>query len=360
MGTSRRAFNATVKYLQQPGTKAVWKKIKGAILNSLPAWAKETPYQIRSLAIRDACKAVSAAKKKAKLGLGYQKVHFRSKRSPVQSCFIPKSAVVRGGIYPTLSRGEVRHVEAITKGHGDCRLICHDGRWYLAVPSTTKRLKSETQGRVVSLDPGIRSFQSFFAENGCGKFGRGDFGKIQRLCQHTDWFISRMVREPRALRKKRMQQAVTRLRARIHDLVAELHHKAALWLVKHYDVILLPTFETQQMVRRGARRLRRKSVRSMLTFAHYRFGQHLKHKAFEYGKMVLDVNEAWTSKTVSWTGEINVKLGGAKTVRSKTDGQEMDRDYNGARGIFLRALGDQPILRSNLRDASAPGAAHAA
>jgi hypothetical protein len=26
---------------------------------------------------------------------------------------------------------------------------------------------------------------------------------------------------------------------------------------------------------------------------------------------------------------------------------------NGARGIFLRALGDQPILRSNLRNASA-------
>ena len=32
-------------------------------------------------------------------------------------------------------------------------------------------------------------------------------------------------------------------------------------------------------------------------------------------------------------------------------GLEMDRDYNGARGIFLRALGDQPILQSNLKNA---------
>ena len=136
-----------------------------------------------------------------------------------------------------------------------------------------------------------------------------------------------------------------------------LHHKVAAFLVKNFDVIVLPTFETSQMVRRGARRLRAKSVRSMLTFAHYRFKTFLKHKAFEYGKLVLDQNEAWTSKTVSWTGEINAKLGGAKTVRSAATGVSMDRDYNGARGIFLRALGDQPILRGNLLDASAPGVA---
>jgi putative transposase len=39
----------------------------------------------------------------------------------------------------------------------------------------------------------------------------------------------------------------------------------------------------------------------MLTFAHYRFNMFLKHKAFAYGKTVLDVCEAYTSKTVSWT-----------------------------------------------------------
>ena len=91
---------------------------------------------------------------------------------------------------------------------------------------------------------------------------------------------------------------------RIRDLVDELHKQTARWLVDHYDVILLPTFEAQEMVLRGKHCLRRKSVRRLLTFAHYRFKQFLKHKAFEAGKLVLDVNEAYTSKTVSWTGEI--------------------------------------------------------
>ncbi|WP_322112035.1 zinc ribbon domain-containing protein [Aerosakkonema funiforme] len=74
----------------------------------------------------------------------------------------------------------------------------------------------------------------------------------------------------------------------------------------------------------------------------------MKHKAFEYSKVVLDVNEAYTSKTVSWTGEIIEKLGGAKFIKSQIDNRVMNRDLNGARGIFLRALVDTPWLRDNL------------
>ena len=108
--------------------------------------------------------------------------------------------------------------------------------------------------------------------------------------------------------------------------------------------ILLPTFESSQMVKHGRRKLRSKSVRQMLSWAHYRFKVFLKHKAFEYGKVVLDVCEAYTSKTVSWTGEVIDRLGGAKTIIGN-DGQTMDRDINGARGIFLRALADTPALQ---------------
>ncbi|MDB9447700.1 hypothetical protein PN447_15540 [Anabaena sp. CS-542/02] len=60
----------------------------------------------------------------------------------------------------------------------------------------------------------------------------------------------------------------------------------------------------------------------------------------------MDVNEAYTSKTVSWTGEIIPNLGGANFVKSPSDGLVvMSRDINGARGIFLRALVDTPSLK---------------
>ena len=73
----------------------------------------------------------------------------------------------------------------------------------------------------------------------------------------------------------------------------------------------------------------------MLTLSHYRFKTFLKYKALEYGAQVIDVCEAYTSKTVSWTGELVANLGGSKVIKS-LEGHRMDRDLNGARGIFIK------------------------
>ena len=60
---------------------------------------------------------------------------------------------------------------------------------------------------------------------------------------------------------------------------------------------------------------------------------------------MIDVSEAYTSKTISWTGEIIRTLGRKKIIKDNF-GMTMDRDLNGARGIFLRALVDKPWLLS--------------
>ena len=109
----------------------------------------------------------------------------------------------------------------------------------------------------------------------------------------------------------------------------------------------MPTFETQDMARRAGRRIRSKTARTMLSFRHYEFKKRLKWKAWQRGAVVLDVNEAYTSKTCSWDGSIKSNLGGASIIRDG-NGFGMDRDVNGARGIFLRALGDSPFLRELL------------
>lgn len=130
------------------------------------------------------------------------------------------------------------------------------------------------------------------------------------------------------------------MREKIKYLVDEFHHKTALFLVKNDDVILLPTFETRQMSSQSKRKIRHKTVRSLLSFAHYRFKQFLKHKAFEYGKRVIEVCEAYTSKTHPETGEVK-NIGSAKRIRLLS-GEWVNRDIVGARNILLRALVDSP------------------
>ncbi len=138
------------------------------------------------------------------------------------------------------------------------------------------------------------------------------------------------------------------MRKKIKNLIKEIHFKTARFFVDTFDVILLPTFETSQMTgkKNRKRKLRSKTVRAMLTWSHYQFKVRLKNKALEFGKKVIDVCEAYTSKTVSWSGEIK-KVGGSRVI--KAGGIKMDRDLNGARGIFLRSLVDSPVLMAMLK-----------
>ena len=61
-------------------------------------------------------------------------------------------------------------------------------------------------------------------------------------------------------------------------------------------------------------------------------------KCRERGVTLVRCNEAYTSKTNSFMGEIMPKLGGKE--KFKYDSVTVDRDANGARNILLRAVRD--------------------
>ena len=323
----------------------------------LPPWHRAAPREVLVGAIFDACRAVSAVKKhNAQLARdkanghrqeeGFARVRFRSRKNPKQAFTVQANCVSNEGIYRT-KLGDMLMAESlpVSKSKNICRLTLRYGQYHLAVPYDEKPPpQRENQARVVALDPGVRSFLTWYCADSVGKIGEGAFFRIQRLCERLDALLSR-AQKSTARRRRNMRRAAGRMRIRIENLVQELHKQAARFLVNSFDVILLPAFETSEMVERGRRRIRSKTVRNLLSLAHYRFGIFLRHKAAEYGVTVLSVNEAYTTKTVSWTGEMLEKVGGASVITG-SDGERMDRDYNGARGIYLRALGDTPALRA--------------
>ena len=364
---SRWTYNLTVEVLQS-GIPAAWRHIAGMVMAELkvlkPEWA-DVPYQVKRTAVRDACLAMSNVKQRnrqlaADKAKGerqdeeFSELRFRSRKNPRQSCYIPDDAVTEHGVYHTIL-GPLRMAEAIPAGQKECRLVKERGLYWLTVPYPAQcDIETSSGDGVVALDPGVRTFLTYFSETDCGKIGHHAFGRVQRLCHHLDDLISRTDTEPNHQRRRRMRRAQARLRQRIINLVNELHWQTARWLTGNYKVILLPTFETQDMTRRACRRIRSKTARMMLSFRHYEFKRRLRWKAWQRGALVLDVNEAYTSKTLSWDGSIKSNLGGARVIRDES-GFGMDRDVNGARGIFLRALGDSPFLRGLLtQDASQP------
>ena len=349
----RAAYNETLKFLQrQKGKSPHWKKLKPKLLRQLPNCYKSVPYQIKGDAVREAWQAMRNAKIKAQQTGEKQDLRFQSRRMPTQSLFIPTSAIRENGIYPTVL-GDIEYAEPIPatfykkreKGTQkpinevrDSRLLSENGSWYICITYREKTNKTPTGVmRVVALDPGVRDFLTYFSETGFGWLGLQAINRIQRLCVSLDRLLSRIATCTVRRKKRTMRRAANQIRRRIRCLVKELHCKTVHFLVSNFDVILLPSFDTSQMTLRQQRKIRKKSVRQMLTLSHYKFKQRLLQKAKQFGKHVIIVNEAYTSKTVSWTGEEKKKLGGSKIIAAE-DSTSMHRDLNGARGILVRFL----------------------
>jgi len=219
------------------------------------------------------------------------------------------------------------------------QLIKCKGRWFAVFPEPAL-ITAGTSDNVIALDPGVRTFLTGFDGSKFLEFGAGDMGRITRLCQHLDNLISRIAKCQNRRQRQKMRIAAGRMRTKIQDLANEVHKQVSCYLSENYRVLILPTFETSQMVQKVKRKIRSKTARAMLSWAHYRFKLFLKQTALCRGCTVVEVTEEYTSKTCTRCGHIHVKLGGAKKFKCRECGHTLPRDFNGAFGIMLKALSD--------------------
>ena len=141
----------------------------------------------------------------------------------------------------------------------------------------------------------------------------------------------------------RLDRRMAVLRARIQNLVNDLHKRAARSLLEKFDTVLVPKFEAQKMVQHineeteRRRVIKSKTARSMMTWAHYRFRDFLKHLALRLGKEVVVVSEDYTTKGCSRCGRIT-EMGGSKTFVCAHCGLRAPRDAKSVRDIFAKHI----------------------
>lgn len=337
LAACRYCFNQAIAYQRQ--NKWVSKrKLRNIIMQSdLPEWVKETPCHIRQNAIFDAHQAVHAS----------VDAKFRSCRDLKQTIKFNDCNYSSGCWYPKLTKGLSFIASELLpeKCPLATQLTCTKGRWFALIPEEMPVEQTPKDG-IIALDPGVRTFLTGFDGHRFIEFGNGDIGKITRLCQHLDNLISRMSKACRKQRR-RMRQATNRMRTKIRNLIDEAHKQIVHYLTINYRVIFLPTFETSQMVAKARRKIRSKTVRSMLTWAHYRFELFLAQKAEMTNTIVITGSEAYTSKTCTSCGHIHQSLGGSKVFKCPSCGHTLPRDMNGALGFMLKALRDTAFTVNN-------------
>lgn len=331
----RYCFNQAIAYQKENGLVAK-QKLRNIIMQSdLPSWVGETPCHIRQNAIFDAHLAFRAS----------NNCKFRSCKSARQTIKFNHSNYSKGKWYSRLTKGkDFQSSEAIPTRSAYATQIIKTkcGDWFAVFLEEVKPTRNNVDG-IIAIDPGVRTFLTGFDGQSFLEIGKGDIGKITRLCQHLDLLMSKIGFSSSKRQRAKMRKAAARLRKRIRNLVDECHHQAANWLSSNYQIVLLPTFSTSEMTKKKKRKIRSKTARQMLSWSHYRFKQVLKNKAELSGCQVIDVTEEFTSKTCTYCGHVHQKLGGNKVFKCPNCGHKIERDFNGALGIMLKALRDTSV-----------------
>lgn len=331
----RYCYNQGIAYQKKNGLVGK-QKLRNIIMQSdLPEWVKKTPCHIRQNAIFDAQRAFKASKN----------CKFRSCHAPRQTIKFNNSNYKKGKWYPRLTKGkEFQASEELPETGKNATQIIKTkcGEWFAIFLEEVTPRKNNVEG-IIAIDPGVRTFLTGFDGRSFIEIGSGDMGKITRLCQYLDELMGTLGKTKSKRQRQKRRKAAARLRKRIRNLIDECHHQVASWLSKNYQIILLPTFETSEMTRKKKRKIKSKTARQMLTWSHYRFKQVLKNQAELSGCQIMDVTEEFTSKTCTKCGHIHSKLGGNKVFKCPECGYKINRDFNGALGIMLKALRDTSV-----------------
>nr|WP_242056789.1 transposase [Planktothrix sp. FACHB-1355] len=365
LAASRYCYNQAIEYQRKNGSIGKF-DLRKIILAYVPEWVSQTPYSFRVQAVYDAKEAYDKSRKKGTKQ--HEAGRFRSIRDRIKSIRFRQEDYKNGTWFPSLTKDlsfksaeplPAKDVEYQVKQkdgsyiircrkqswESETQLVYDKKRWFAIFPVEFIPELSDSQ-KIIALDPGVRTFMTGFDGAKFVEIGNNDIRRIYRLCNHVDKLISRKSKlkgRRNKHQRQKLQRKIDRIFNRVRNLVDEVHRKTAAWLTTEYRLIFLPTFETSQMVaknRNKKRKINTKTVRQMLGWAHYRFKQVLKFHALKRGCHVVDVTEEYTSKTCTKCGHVHPKLGGSKVFKCPHCGHKIPRDYNGALGIFLKALRD--------------------
>ena len=227
------------------------------------------------------------------------------------------------------------------------------GHFHMHVPISTSwedlpKLKPEAERKVVALDPGVRAFQTFYSpENDFGSYATGEhgFANVFKEAEKCDKMVSELTNEKLTYRQRKdLTRSKHRSIERCRNLVNEAHKKVVSDLCKNYDTILLPVFESQNMVKKPKnendkrRVIGSKTARALLGWKHYEFRKYLASKVVMCGKELVVVTEEYTTQCCGQCGNLNKNLGGSKVYTCKECSFKCGRDENAARNIFLKYL----------------------
>ena len=381
MSTRRFVYNKVLENIKKGNEKISFFDLRNKYVTTkdnpnVEKWETETPKDIRAGAVSDVVNnfktAFSLLKNRQISGFN---MSFQSKKKKEPSIEIPLSSIKAtnekikrtekekesasskisenkkvketkeivkitkkdGGIfiYKTIIKSKIKISKRQLKNdiiiESDCRLQLYNNNWFLIAPIKSKENKVEQEEEYCALDPGSRSFQTIYSEKSVEqiKINRDIIKKYQLKMDHF-----KSLKDKKLIRKSSFKKRERRIYNKINNLIDELHHKTISYLTNKYKYIILPSFESQDMVKSSNNRYLN---RDLLQLKHYKFQQRLKSKCEITGCKLEICTEEFTSKTCGRCGVLN-DVKNKDIYSCEKCKLVIDRDVNGARNIFIKVL----------------------
>ena len=203
----------------------------------------------------------------------------------------------------------------------------------LLSPISINQIKKHNKKETISLDPGIRTFQTGYSNNKCVEIGNNLRNTLLKYIKKIDSI-------KKSSKSKKIKKKVERKNyKKINNCVNDLHWKSINYLINNFGNIIIGNLSTKNIVKNNSNNnIDKVTKRVSLLMRLYQFKQRLSFKCNQHMIGYKEINEAYTSKTCTNCGNLKNDLGSAKVFNCNNCNISINRDINGARNILLKSL----------------------
>jgi len=201
-------------------------------------------------------------------------------------------------------------------------------------PVKTEQKKLHNNVDTVSLDPGLCKFLTGYTTNKCINIGEELITRIIKYIKKID-----NVNNNKKVCLSKRRKVERRCYRKIENIIDDMHWKSINYLTNNFGNILIGNLSTKNIIQNNSKNNLNgyiKRIASLMKL--YQFKQRLAFKCKQRKIGYTEIDEAYTSKTCTSCGCLKTNLGKARTYKCDFCNLKIDRDYGGARNIFLNSI----------------------
>ena len=224
-----------------------------------------------------------------------------------------------------------------------------NSEYYLLISYEDQIKPNSNFNRICGIDLGIRTMATVYDTDGIYEFKhrkelidklnykKDTLNHINGSMRYNNKYQYKTVR----IKKK----SFIKIEKRLHNVIADTQWKFCKEIFENYDTVFLGNIKSHDIVSNTksnsskglASPMQSKINRDLNNMKFYQLKQKMNHKATEYNKKLIFVNEAYTSKTCSSCGNI-YNIEGSKVYNCSYCDSIMDRDANASKNILMKGL----------------------